>query len=214
MYVRFVLHPLKKGINMLYNITFNKNNIETRLFAHIPYSAAADEDQDTERVCFSDSIAHCIEAIGPCERNLYTNCQIIVRSIDERYLDQSKIVTTQELYETQKVPDALETHECWYLDTVDVKREVYQVKDFRCEHTIAFSCLKRADVASLIEKYTPNSPMKRYESIEQAYNRTITKMQTDRQYDKSESFENEIAELPWAQRIRITNLVIEKIEQE
>lgn len=199
---------------MLYNVTFRLDDKSEHLVPCIPYSAAEDEDQETKRVCFADSIENCIAAIGSCNRNLYTGCFIVVRSVDENSLDPSKIVSDHELFNTGKVPDALETGECWYLDEIDVKREVYKINNFDYEYALAFTCIKREDLAWLIDQYNPGSPMKRCESIEQAYNRTIGEMQSKGFYDDSDHFDDRVAELPWAQRIKISNLVIEKVSIE
>ena len=197
---------------MLYNVTFDKFDENRHLIPCIPISAADDEDRETKRVCFADTVEHCISAMSSYYRNLYTGCQIVIRSVDENSLDLSKIITPEELFRSKKVPDALENHEYWYLDEVDVNREVYQITDYDYDYTIAFTCIEREDMASLIEKYTPDSPMKKSETIEQAYNRTVGKMQTDRQYDKSDMFEDAVASLPWAQRTAISNIVMKKVE--
>lgn len=199
---------------MLYNVTFDLADMSTHLVPYIPYSAADDEDRKTKRVCFADSIEHCISAIGSCNRNLYTGCMIVVRSVDENSLDQSRIISSQELYDTHKVPDALENNECWYLDEVDVTREIYTICNFIFEYDIAFTCIKREDLADLIYKYNPDSPMKIKESIEYAYNRTVGELQKKERYDDSDAFEDKVAGLPWAQRIKISNLKMKKINDE
>lgn len=196
---------------MLYNVTFRLEDKSKHLVPCIPYTAAEDEDKETKRVCFADSIEHCIAAIGSYYRDLYTGCLIVVRSVDEADLDQSKIVTDQELFNAGKVPDALETGECWYLNEIDIKREVYKINSFDYEYALAFTCIKREDLARLIDEYNPESPMKCRESVEQAYNRTVGELQGKGFYDDSDLFEDRVSELPWAQRIKISNLVIEKI---
>lgn len=196
---------------MLYNITFRLWDESTRLIPYIPYSAAEDEDHETERVCFADSVEHCIQAIGPCDRDLHTDCLIVVRQVDETDLKPSKIVTDQELFDTKKVPDALENHEYWYLDEVDVVREVYRIKDFTFEYTVAFTCVVRDDLAALMEKYNPGSPIRKNETVEQAYNRTLVELYEKGMYEEGDLFESRVIELPWARKLKITGLVMEKV---
>lgn len=196
---------------MLYNVTFDIGDASTRLIPYIPYSAADDEDRKTKRVCFADSIQHCIEAIGSCNRDLHTGCLIVVRSVDEKGLDPGKIITPGELFDTKKVPDALETHEYWYLDEVDVKREVYRVKGFTFEYAIAFTCIEKDDLAAIIKNYIPDSPMKQYESVKQAYDRALEQLYEAGRYNDCDKFEDRVAALPWAQRIKISSLAVEKL---
>lgn len=196
---------------MLYNVSFALYDNSTYLIPHIPYSVADDEDHKTKRVCFADSIEHCIEAIGSCHRDLYTGCLIVVRSVDKKNLDPSKIITYRELFDSKKVPDALETHEYWYLDEVKVKRDIYQIKDFAIEYAIAFTCITRDNMADIIMEFNPKKPMQRNETVEQAYYRTINDLYENGLYDASDKFEDIVATLPWARKIKVTNLVMHKI---
>lgn len=196
---------------MLYNVTFNIKDISTRLSPYVPYSAASDEDRRTKRVCFADSIQHCIEAIGSYNRNLYIGCLAVVRSVDEGKLDPGKIVTPQELFNTRKVPDALETQEYWYLDEVDVKREIYRIKDFVFEYAVAFTCIEKDDLAVIIEKYIPDGRIKQQWTVEQVYNWAVGELYNEGRYDDCDAFEDQVAMLPWAQCIKISGLVIEKL---
>ena len=195
---------------MLYNITFKTYDQSTRLIPHVPYTAAPDEDRIMKRVCFADSIEHCISAIGPSNRDLYTGCYIVVRSVDESCLKPSKLIVPEELFHTGKVPDALENQEYWYLDEIDVKRELYKVNDFMAERALAFSCIKKDDLGDLMEKYSV--PMKQNETVEQAYDRTINILYKACSYNEADAFEEDVAALPWAQTLKVTGLVMKKIK--
>lgn len=191
---------------MLYNVTFNLQDKSTCLIPHIPFTAADDEDKHTERVCFADSVSHCIEAIGSCSRDLYAGCMIVVRSVDESWLDKSKLIACDVLYSEGLVPDAMETHECWYLDEVEVKREVYQIHDFDFEHDIAFTCIQEEDMRYLAEKYVPDIYLKRCKTAEDIYKRTAELLHSEQRYEDYDEFDNQVLELPWAQKISISNL--------
>lgn len=204
--------PVSKEIHtMLYNITFRTYDESLHLIPQVPYTAAPDEDRVTKRICFADSVEHCIAAIGPSERDLYTGCHIIVRSVDETLLDQSKIVTPKELFDTGRVPDALENQEYWYLDDVDVVRELYRVDSFIIERKISFSCIRREDMADIIKKYRPESPMKRTDTVEWAYARTLDGLYKQGLYNEADAFEEEVVSLPWSQGLNVTGLRMKKI---
>ena len=200
-----------KSEKMLYNITFKLDDDRTVLKPCVPYTAAEGEDKVTERVCLSDSVDGCLSAIGSCNRDLYEGCTIIVRSVPISSLDPNKIVTPEVLFESGKVPDALENQEYWYLGEVNVLSEKYCIESFEHEYSIAFTCLKREDVVRLIEKYNSPYLMRDDESIEQAYNRTMYLMQHDGRYNESDNFDEEVCELPWAQRIRIRKVVMTRV---
>lgn len=200
---------------MLYNVTFDITDERTHLIPYIPHTAAFDEDMKTKRVCFADTIEHCIAALGSSHRNLYTGCEIIIRSVAEMTLDPQLFVTAQELFEEKRVPDALETGECWYLDEVDVTKEVYRIEDFMEEYDIAFSCITREDMDEIIKKYFPINPcnhLRVRESVEQAYHRVLEKMYKESRYKEADQFETDIAELPWARKIVISGLKMRKLE--
>lgn len=180
----------------------------------IPYSAANDEDQTTPRVCFAESLEGCLSAIGACNRDLHTGCQIVVRSVNECDLNPDKLVPPEWLFADGLVPDALETGEWWYLDKVDVVRNVYTVMDFSYEYDIAFSCIKRNDLAEIMERYVPGQLLKRTESVENAYNRVMRILYRDGRYRDADKFENEIVELPWARCLRIYDLKLSKVVRE
>lgn len=194
---------------MLYNITFKRYDESEHLVPYIPYTAASDEDRTTKRICFADSVEHCMTVIGPCERDLYTGCHVIVRSVDETNLDQSKLVTPQKLFESGRVPDALENQEYWYLDELDVTREIFKVEDFVYEHQIAFSCIKRDDLKDVMEKHSVI--MRRNETVEQAYNRTLDLLYKTGSYEEADIFEEEVNSLSWAQGLKVSNLIMERI---
>lgn len=195
----------------LYNVTFDLTDESKCLCPYVPYTASDDEDQLTERICFADTVEHCISAIGSSRRDLREGALLVVRSVDADYLDKSKLVTPYELYDTGSVPDALETNEWWYLDKIFVERDVYRIISFDFEHALAFTCIGKCDLDYLIDKHDPGNFMMYGESVEQAYYRVVGKMQDERRYNESDSFEDEVAALPWAQKIKITNLVMEKV---
>lgn len=197
---------------MLYNVTFSVWDTSNWLVPYVPYSAAEDEDRKTDRVCFADSIENCIAAIGSCNRNLHTDCLIAVRYVDEKSLDPSKIVTPQELFDTGRVPDALENHEYWYLGEVRVEREIYKIKNYTFEYAIAFTCIAKDDLAYIINRYNPCNLMKVNEAVDDAYERTVMDLYRQNRFDDADAFEEEVAGLPWAKRIKISELVMERTE--
>lgn len=192
----------------LYNITFRLYDTRTHLRPYVPYTAAPDEDQITERICFADSIEHCLSAIGPCERDLHNGCRILVRSIERCSLNPEKLKTPEELFETGKVPDALENREYWYLDETDVQTERYRVESFHFAYMIAFSCIKEQDMIRLIRKYISDVLMG--ETVKDWYEETVQRLILDHRYNDLEQLEDKIFELPWSRKVEISNLILTK----
>lgn len=195
---------------MLYNVTFNLEDHSTVLKPSIPYSASDDygEDKTTLRVCLSDSIERCISAIGPSFRNLFVGCKLVVRSVRLNDLEPDSLIHYAELYSSGKVPDAMENHEYWYLKDVNVNRVVYEIQSFSYEHAIAYTCLKADDVLAIARKYVSVIPSLYLVSAKELCTYVGKVLWNNKLFDELDSFDEEIAELPWARRVEISNLVL------
>ena len=196
----------------LYNITFNPADNRTSLTPYVPYSAAPDEDREIPRICFSDSIAHCIEAVGSSSRDLRTGGVIYARCVALDSLDIDWLVPPETLYAKGLVPDALETMEHWYLRSTDVIREAYRILDFSCEFDIAWTCIKRDDLSDIVNSYghVPDG-LERFMDAKSLYNHCVRYYDRHGMYDLEDAIYDDVASLPWAQRLRINSLKLEQL---
>lgn len=200
-------------INMLYNVTFKLDDESTRLIPRIPVTAGGTEDKETKRVCFADSVEHCIGAMSESHSNLYTGCLIIVRSVDEYMLDRSKIMTPEELFYSGRVPDALENNEYWYLDEVDVYRDMYEITHYYEDYVCAFTCIEKEVIEKIARQYIPHFRIRRYEDSEQAYDRVIETLYGKGQYTDCADFEIEIVSRPWGHKRQISRLEMARVAE-
>ena len=196
---------------MLYHIKFWEDQKYNILTPYVPYSAGDIEDRETPRVCFADSIEHCIEAVGPCNRDLHTGAAFAVYYVDEQALDQDKLVTPETLWKTGKVPDAMEHNEYWYLKPVEVKRKVMRIKSFIMEHALNATCIKVEDIRKIAMQYAPGRTINPTEGVRQIFERTTLYLDTLKKYDEEDAFQDAVFELPWAQGNALSKLELEDI---
>lgn len=201
------------GSKILYNVTFRLEDMSTILEPRVPYSAAADEDSITQRVCFSDSIEGCLSAIGPCHRSLYIGSKIVVRSVDMSSLNQTLLVRPEELASTGQVPDAEFTREYWYLNSVIVNRREYIVKNFTSDYCLNWYCIKKSDVDRIAKRFCRCLNTEGMRSAEDVYNTLIKRLHDEERHDDSDTFDELVSELPWAQAIRFTDLVLLEVTE-
>ena len=197
----------------LYNITFDVEDTRTVLEPSIPESAADDEDKTIPRVCLSSSVESCVRAVATNKRSLYRGSTLIVRSVNTSTLDKCYLWTPDRLFIDNRVPDALETQEYWYCNTVQVDRKIYTVEDFDHEHVINWTCLQTEQVQNIATKYCDISAHT-FQSAFDIYQYVTRYLETDRKYEESDDFYEEIVELPWAQGIRISNLRLKEVAYE
>ncbi len=195
------------NVSVLYNVTFNLNDLNDILVPCVPYSVAegCGEDSCTKRVCLSDSIERCLTAIGSSFRDIHAGAELLVRSVDVNRLDRSKLISYDQLYSSGKVPDAMETHEYWYLDTIHVILQLCRIDGFCYEHVINWTCLKADDVRSIISKYVDINAVYGDTALS-AYNSASEILNDLKMYEAYDSMYDEIALLPWAQGFKICDL--------
>lgn len=183
----------------LYNVTF-KDCGDTTLLPYIPYSAGDDEDKETARICLSSSIRGCIQAIGPADRFIATGSKFTVR--ESEITDSENLINPMQLFLSHKVPDALENMEYWYLKPLSVELHVYEIIECGFDYTISWSCIRPQDIRDIITQYTLDRfPQPTSKQIYEAAMKQLLP-------DVCDNVWEDLAELPWAQKIMVTKLVV------
>lgn len=184
---------------VLYNVIF-RDESETLLIPKVPYSAGDGEDKVTERICLSSSVRGCIQAIGPSNRFIAKGAHFIVR--EAIITDLENILNPVQLFLNNKVPDALENMEYWYTKPLSVTLHHYELIEYAQEYEIAWSCVNVQDLLGTLSKYTdaeftqPTSKQIYLAALKVLNNSAIDALWED------------IAELPWSQRILIRKLKV------
>lgn len=195
----------------LYNVTFNIKDNRSILEPTIPDSAGDGENKTIKRVCLTDSVSHCMQAIAVGNRDIRVGASIIVRKVDTKYLDTSLLIKPKELKERGLVPDALENNEYWYLSAVNVKCGKYQIVNFDAEIDLAWTCININDCKEIIRKYLPLLNIERYRNTKNLYEYAMCYCNKYRLYDIQDIIWDELAMLPWAQKRSINKVQLIKI---
>ena len=210
MYNDFRVKGEKKDMKF-YNVTFNLADNRDILTPCIPDSAGTDEDKTIPRVCLTDSIEHCIQAIATGNREVYKGAQFIVREADIK--SDEKLVHPRFLKELNYVPDALENNEYWYLNPIKVKRYICKIESFDYEFELAWSCISRKQCLDAIGKYMSIKRFVKYKTSKGIYNAFCRYCTEHKKWDWEDSIWEDLAMLPWAQTTKIYNLKYKVIKQ-
>lgn len=109
----------------LYHVSMDWTQTPKLFIPRIPESRAYDEDDVTERICLSTTIAGALSAIAnkPIETCTWKKITVYELETDD-YID------SMDLYMSGKVNDAILTHECWYLKPVVLNGTHMLLRDF------------------------------------------------------------------------------------
>lgn len=200
---------------ILYHVSFDTENTDCYFYPRVPFAISVQEDQITPRICLSDSIEHCLQAVAEeYRRDLTPGCRLAVYSIDSDDIDPSFLIFPEELFEKRLVPDAMENQEYWALEGLYMQRELVRVKDFSYEYTLAFSCMKSADVRTIIMGILPELTLPDTDSAEWLYQAATDYMREYGMYHEWDEIWDALAELPFAQKTEIYDLELVAVQRE
>lgn len=197
---------------LLYNVTFDQNDLRTVLTPSIPETAADDEDITIARVCLTDSIEHCLQAIAPERRNIKKGEIITIRSVASDNLNNQFLVDPITLREKMLVPDALENNEYWYLAKINFKCARYEIIDFDVDYDLAWTCIRIEDCKNIIKKYLQKFSVGSFNNSKEMYQAAMHYCEQYSLWDEQDNIWDDLAELPWAQKIAINSVELRDIE--
>lgn len=206
----------------LYHVSFNVDERIKVFTPRIPDTVGAGEDKTIKRVCLADSVEHCLQAISPAQRDIAVNSMFYLY---EFLIPRNKLICSEELYAKNLVPDATENNEFWYTkDLYPVDCKLCRIKNFSYEFCIQFEPLDFKEVRRLVEKYVPefvyNGSSRHPKDIYCSAMRFINEMENSCEADSEEQLEwcqkedflyEAVVELPWAQGVKISNVVYEEV---
>lgn len=189
----------------LYNINFICN-ADPVLIPRVPESAGPGENDTIKRICLADSVLNCVQAIGPSSRDMFEGSVFIVKSVDTNSLDSTKLIPPRTLWLNDWVPDALENHEYWYLDTLHMEVQGAQVISYDYEYQYAWTCAEPADIRAIGDKFGIAIPvgLSSYKSYDYAMNYLMQR----KEHDAMDKFDSMVTGLPWIQKIAFTEFKI------
>ena len=205
-----------------YNVTFNLADNRNVLTPCIPDSAGNDENKIIKRVCITDSVEHCMQAIASVNREMCAGAKFIVREA-ELPLTKETLVHPRFLKEQGYVPDALENNEYWSLEPVKFKLYLCELEYFDSDFTVAWSCVTRNQILNILTKYIKTKRFDRYKTSKGIYNAFCkfinekTQFASEKQrvyyYNMYDSVWDDLVELPWAQKTELTNIKYKVVKQ-
>ena len=196
----------------LYNVTFNIKDKRNILEPSIPDSAGDGENKTIKRVCLTDSIAHCMQAIAVGNRDIRVGATLIIREVSLKNLDKKLLISPRELKERGLVPDALENNEFWYLGKVKFKCITCKIVDFDAEIDLAWTCIPIQSCREIIKKYIPKFPVYRYKITKNLYEAAMQYCNKHQLWDTEDNVWDELAMIPWAQKRSIEDLKLLRVE--
>lgn len=188
----------------LYHVSFGLQEIEKLFTPKVPESCATihGEDTETPRICFSLSIAKCIQATEclPAVGEPITVYKLEVEPND------GNLMSPNDLYSSGKVPDALENQEYWYLKEVSLigEHRIITYQDY--EFSFAWTVIKMQDVIKIVQSIVDTNFLDVdlnvfvSEKDANAIYRTFCQW-LDRNgfYSLEDELYDMVSELPWAQ---------------
>lgn len=189
----------------LYNVSFNLNDTNTLMIPSIPESAAQDEDKVTPRICLSDTVEHCMQAIAVGNRDIQAGAKFILREF-EIPKTHSRLIKPNQLKATKRVPDALENNEYWYLSIKKCKIYQCEIIDFDYERDIAWTCLNINQVINVIYNHCKDIKLERYKNPQSAYEAFLRYTTNHKMWNLQDDVWEDLVELPYAQKTIIKDM--------
>lgn len=190
----------------LYNVTYNLEDISNILIPNVPISAGDGEDNYIPRVCLADSLEHCLQAFGSTYRNLGDGVCILIREVEVDE-DDVYLVKPSTLKKYEKVPDALENNEYWYLKPIACNVRKAEIIDVDTEFTIAWTCVSIEKCREIVSMYS-NIDVDKYKDSEELYNVFMDWANKNKKWKEMDAVWDSIVELPWSQKTAIENLIV------
>ena len=187
----------------LYNVTFNMKDKRSVIEPSVPESAGNGENKTIKRICLTDSIEHCMQAIAVCNREIREGATFILREVDTKYLDNKLLIKPKELKENGLVPDALENNEYWYIGKIMFNRKVCKIVKFSAEIDLAWTCIPIQSCKDIVKKYLPAFPVNRYKVSKNLYEAAMTYCNEHKLWNEEDAIWDDLAMVPWAQKRRI-----------
>jgi hypothetical protein len=198
----------------LYHVSFDIDNTETLFKPRIPAALSDDEDHKTPRICLTDSIEHCLQAMASEYRhNLSFGSAITVYSIDTDSLAPDKLIYPEALVKSGLVPDAIENSEYWYLENISFTRKIMRVDSFEYNYEIALSCINISDIRDIIRTEIPELNLPTDASTQELYNIAMDYAHEHKMYDSEDNIWDRLAELPYAQKTSFSKLVLTPVAE-
>lgn len=195
----------------LYNVTFDLNNTNNILNPSIPESAGTGENKEIKRICLTDSVEHCFQAIASCNREVRKGAKFILKEVDVK--EDDLLITPDFLYKENYVPDALENNEHWYLNTLYSDVFICEIEFFEYDFVLAYSCIPKEKCLEIISKYTSIEDLKDCKDSKEIHEKFNHWANSQKEYDMMDAVFEDLAMLPWAQKTKIYNLKYKTIER-
>lgn len=193
---------------ILYNVTFDLTDTRTELKPYIPKTTGPGEDNHIPRVCLTNSVEHCFQAMSSAHYSPERGSEFLLRTIQVPW-SNPKLIKPEALKEKGLVPDALENHEYWLLQPMEFEVKHCRIIDFRREYELAWSCITSRQCFDIIRGYRKIRHGNILKSSEEIYLEFNKWAEAQEKWDMMDQVYEELADLPWAQITRFYDLEYE-----
>lgn len=117
------------------------------------------------------------------------------------------LLTPEVLFKKGYVPDALESHEYWLVRPITLHGIYRIVNGISRSFEFAWTAIKSGDVLSVLDETAISHEFRNADmSAEQIYNIAQSNLSARKAYDLQDFLYDRIAELPWAQLLKINKV--------
>lgn len=192
---------------LLYHVSMGKSEKIKTFEPRVPISCVEEfgEDSITPRICFASSITLCLQAILGVP-DYGTLISIYTFSVDD---NDPNLVSPSELFITNRVPDALENQEYWYLKPVTLEASYSIITNRSREFDIAWTTIPQQTMIEIAHSSIEHNHL----SIDEAsfkdmtskeiYSKVATCLDSMQLWDEEDTLYDRVSELPWAQIKRL-----------
>lgn len=199
----------------LYHLSTDLNEPRVKTFVPRIPDVNNGEDRTIPRVCLSDNLIGCIQAIVGYSSLVSDRGIFRLYEIETSKLQETRIVHPETVFSKYGVVDALENREYWYLDSITMKSKDYKIVDYKWDYLTRWSVVKPEQVISIakevIEKHNIDIPLEIVDNnSEKTFDNIMELLQDKEFYNESDEIDDRILELPWTQYTSFYDLVIEQ----
>lgn len=195
----------------LYNITFCLEDNRMVLEPVVPETVGDGENNTIPRVCFTDSIEHCMQALASSHKTFEKDVCFLVREAEISKNDKD-LVFPETLRDKGLVPDAMENNEYWYTQPVECRTFLCMIKEMECSFEMAWTCITKEDCLDIVSKYAPKTLFEKATESEEIYNIFYDWCNHHHKWDEMDDAWEALAELPWAQITKVVKFEYEVLE--
>ena len=140
----------------LYHISLygEEDSLIKKFNPRIPDCACASENKTIPRVCFSETVGGCFDAVPITTRNELNAAgeKFVLYELETSDYPDDFFILNKEIVSRKLVPDANTTKECWLIKPISLKGTVCEITNIERDLIFDFSSVEASDVVLTAEQ--------------------------------------------------------------